>query len=145
VTNVPAAPPGWAGRWTDAPLSVRGLVGAYVVVFGYGTIVHIVQLAVAPTGPYPGTPAWLAAYFVSLTLWDPLAAVLLLRRRRAGLRLGCVVLVTDAIANGFANYGLPTGSPLGRVGHAVITLLALGAVLTAPALSRWLHPVRRAA
>ncbi|MEO3744011.1 hypothetical protein [Plantactinospora sp. B5E13] len=97
-------------------------------------------MASASGDPYPWAPTWLALYFASLTLWDPLAATLLAFRRRSGLYLGCLVLVTDAIANGYANYLLPAGSALSRVGHAVITLAAVGAVLTAPRLGPWLCP-----
>ncbi|MGQ7296413.1 hypothetical protein [Quadrisphaera sp. KR29] len=43
-------------------------------------------------------------YFVSLTVLDPLAALLLARRQRTGVVLAVVVLVTDAVANALANY-----------------------------------------
>lgn len=71
-----------------------------------------------------------------LAVLDALAAVFLLLRRRAGLVLGCAVLVTDAAANGYANCAIDAsaGQTGGRVGHAVITLLALvlRAVTTPP-------------
>ena len=88
-------------------------------------------------------PTWLAVYFVSLTVLDPVAAVLLLQRRRAGLMLGCVVLVTDAAANGYANYVIDASAGLtaGRVGHGVISMLALALVVAAPRLWPWLRPV----
>ena len=88
-------------------------------------------------------PTWLAVYFVSLTVLDPLAAALLVRRRRAGLVLGCAVLVTDAAANGYANYAIDAsvGLTVGRVGHAVITLLALALLVATPRLWPWWRPV----
>jgi hypothetical protein len=102
----------------------------------YGTVVHVVHLARGGLDPYPGLLGWLAWYFVSLTVLDPAAAVLLHRRRRSGLVLACLVLVTDAAANGYATYVLDaaTGITPGRIGQAVITILA-GALTTA---SPWL-------
>ena len=112
-------------------------------VLGYGTVVHLVQLLVGGGNPYPSVPAWLATYFVLLAVLDPLAAVLLLLRRRAGLMLGCAVMVTDAAANGYANYAIDAGVgvTVGRVGHAVITLLALALLVATPRLWPWLRPV----
>lgn len=58
------------------------------MVFAYGTMAHLFQLATGGTDPYPGLPVWLTVYFVSLTVLDPLAAALLAARRAAGLVLG---------------------------------------------------------
>jgi len=48
-----------------------------VVALAYGTVVHLGQLLPSGGAPYPGLPTWLSSYFVSLTVLDPLAAVLL--------------------------------------------------------------------
>lgn len=111
---------------------------AIVVVLAYGTAVHVVQLVASGFDPYHGLPGWLRTYFIALTALDPLAAVLLARRQRSGAALAVVVLVSDAAANGFANYALDSavGVTAGRVGHAVITVLALGACAAAPRLWR---------
>jgi len=124
-----------------APLAVRAVLNGAVAVFSYGTIVHLAQLIGSGFDPYPLAPGWLAAYFVSLTLLDPLAAVLLLQRRRAGSILGCAVLLTDAGANAYANYVLDPrpGITAGRVGQAVINLLALTPFAAAPRLRPWLR------
>jgi hypothetical protein len=82
-------------------------VAALVVVMGYGCVVHLVQLATGGWPPYPWAPVWLATYFSSLTVLDPVAAVLLLSRRAIGLYLAVLVLTTDAIANWYATYRLP--------------------------------------
>ncbi|GGM54447.1 hypothetical protein ACFFX1_50960 [Dactylosporangium sucinum] len=115
---------------------MRYVLGAQVAVLTYGGVVHVVQLATGGWPPYGWAPPWLAAYFVSLTLFDPLAAVLLLAARRAGVVLAATVLVTDAAANGWATYVLHTGGTTARVAQAVITLLAVGALVTAPWLWR---------
>ncbi len=109
----------------------------------YGTAVHVVQLAAAGGAPYPGMPGWLRAYFVSLTLLDLLTAGLLLLRRRSGVVLAVAVLVSDAAANGWANYALDPASGVtpGRVGQAVITLLALALLAVTPLLWRATAPL----
>jgi hypothetical protein len=125
--------------WTAAPRAVRTVAVGTVLVLAYGTLVHIAQLVAAGFAPYPALPGWLRVYFVSLTLLDPLAAVLLARRRRAGVVLAVAVLLTDAAANGWANYALDpaSGVTAGRVGQAVVTVLAL--VVTSLAVPMWRH------
>ncbi|MEV4626882.1 hypothetical protein AB0J90_11410 [Micromonospora sp. NPDC049523] len=126
------------------PGRIRVAVGATVVVFAYGTMAHLFQLAAGGSDPYPGLPVWLSVYFVSLTVLDPLAAALLVARRAAGLVLGGAVLLTDAVANAYANYVLDPapGVTPGRIGQAVITVLALALVAGAPRIRPWLRPDR---
>ena len=87
----------------------------------------------------------MAAYFASLTVLDPLAAVLLVLRRRARPLLAGAVLAADAAANGDANSALDTstGSTASRVGQAVITLLALALLAATPRLWPWMWPMTR--
>src|SRR5919206_727598 len=142
--------PGWqaapvTGRWRTAPRAVRAAAVATVLVLAYGTVVHVVQLAAAGGDPYPDLPGWLRGYFVSLTLLDPLAALLLARRRRSGVVLAVAVLVSDAVANGWANHALDPAEGLtaGRVGHGVITLVAVGLLVATPGLWRATSPAYR--
>jgi predicted branched-subunit amino acid permease len=134
----PAVPRRGLTRWADAPRRVRGVAVATVLLLAYGTVVHVVQLLGAGLAPYPRLPGWLRAYFIGLTVLDPLAAVLLARARRSGVVLSVAVLVTDAAANAWANWVVDTsaGVTLGRVGTAVITVLAL--LLLAAARPLWL-------
>ncbi len=129
-------------RWEGTPRSARGVAAGTVVVLAYGTAVHVVQLAVGGGDPYPALPGWLGAYLVSLTLLDPLAAVLLALRRRSGVVLAVAVLVTDAAANAWANYALDpaAGVTAGRVGQAVITVLAVALLVATPVLWRETAP-----
>ena len=126
--------------WPAAPRWARIIAVTSAVALVYGTVVHLVQLAAGGLDPYPSVPDWLAAYFVSLTVLDPAAAVLLLLRRRSGLILSCAVLLTDAdadaAANGYAKYVLDDadGITLGRIGQAVITVLAVALTAAAPRL-----------
>lgn len=104
----------------------------------YGTVVHLLQLVTSGFNPYPALPDWLRAYFTALTVLDPLAVVLLARRRRSGVVLAATVLVSDAVANGWANYALDdsVGVTTGRVGDAVTTVLADALVIAQPRLLR---------
>jgi hypothetical protein len=88
-------------RWDGAPRPALVAAAAAVLVLAYGAVVHVVQLVVAGGMPYPGPPGWLRASFVSRTLLDPLAAGLLVLRRRSGVVLAVVVLVSEAVANGW--------------------------------------------
>ncbi|MFG3690843.1 hypothetical protein [Micromonospora sp. NPDC047740] len=115
---------------------------AAVCVLAYGGIVHLGDLlGVRPDGPSPSIPIWLMLYFTSLTVFDPLAALLLALRRIEGLLLGCVVLASDAAANGYANYVLDSapGITPGRIGQAVVTALAVALIAAAPRAAPWLH------
>ena len=65
--------------------------------------------------------------------------VLVWLRRRAGVALAATVLVADAAANGWANHVLhpSPGITAGRVGHGVLTVLAVALLAVAPVLWRW--------
>ncbi|WP_338105139.1 hypothetical protein [Modestobacter muralis] len=115
------------------------MAAATVLLLGYGTAVHVIQLVDAGFAPYPHLPGWLRSYFIGLTVLDPLAAVLLARARRSGVVLAVGVLVTDAAANAWANLVLDESPGLtsGRVGTAVIAALAVVLLVTARPL--WRH------
>jgi hypothetical protein len=131
----------WNRRWAGVPRRVRTTVAVTVAVFAYGTAVHVVQLLRGGFDPYPSMPSWLAAYFVALTIADPATAVLLAFRRVEGLMMACVVLVTDTLANAYANYVVDEagGITVGRLGQAVITLLTAALLIRAPAVAPWLR------
>ncbi|GAB3142785.1 hypothetical protein GCM10027290_17990 [Micromonospora sonneratiae] len=122
------------------PRGVRIVVAAAVCVFVYGAVVHLVDVFGGRADLPPSTPNWLALYFVSLTVLDPAAALLLVLRRVEGLVLGCVVLTTDAAANAYANYLLDDagGVTPGRIGQAVISMLAIALAMAAPRVAPWL-------
>lgn len=81
-------------RWQSTPRSVRVAATALVGVLVYGTVVHLVQLVGSGFDPSPDLPGWLRIYLVALTVFDPLAAVLLARRTRTRVALAVAVLVT---------------------------------------------------
>ncbi len=115
-----------------------------ICVFGYGSAVHVVQLAMSGGRPYEGNPWWLVVFFVSLTVFDPAVAIGLAQRRRWAVWFATVLLVLDAVANGYSIYVVvpATGLTLARVGQGVITVLAIVATMTVRPLDRRLaaHP-----
>lgn len=135
----------WGRGWRGVPGRIRCTIGVGVAVLGYGGLVHVGQLVAGGWPPYPWAPAWLAAYFTALTVCDPLAAVLLWLRRAAGLHLAILVLVTDALANAYALYGLSghgssDGIAVARLSQAVVSVMAVCALAAAPRLRPWLRP-----
>jgi len=128
-------------RWQGVPRSILLAVAVLVAVLGYGGVVHLVQLAAGGWPPYRWAPIWLAIYFTSLTLLDPLAALLLWARRAIGLYLAVLVLATDAAANGYAVYGLPGATATARIAQVLVSVLALAAMIMAPRVRRWMRPV----
>lgn len=124
----------------SAPRHVDVLTYVFTAVFAYGTAVHLVQLVGGGSDPYPGVPVTIASFFVVLVVLDPIAAVLFARRRRVGLVFGAAILFLDAAANAVVNYpphGQAEGVTSGRVGQAVVTVLAVLLVFATPRLWRW--------
>ncbi|MER7009682.1 hypothetical protein ABT297_42490 [Dactylosporangium sp. NPDC000555] len=113
------------------------------VVLAYGGVVHVIQLVTGGWPPYPWWPIWLAVYFTSLTLLDPLAAALLVARRAIGLYLAAFILVTDAAANWYATYCLPGGTAVARIAQAVISVLALVSLLLVRYARPWMSRPRQ--
>lgn len=121
--------------WSALPRWTRGALAAQIIVFIYGFTVHLAILLAGQAEVLDDElPGWLGAYFTSLTVLNLAAAVLLARRRIAGVVLGCAVLVSDAAANAYAVYGLGLGGNLAAAGQVIITVLAVLAVTTAPAV-----------
>jgi hypothetical protein len=126
-----AALPVWA--WVLTVIEAGVLVGV-------GTVSHVSDLLRAGWYPYPGVPVWLNLYWDSLAVADLLVAILMLCRRRAGVYLAGVVMVSDVVANWFSVCVLG-GDELVHAG-GVLRLIAFGLLVlcTAPFL---LHELRR--
>ena len=106
--------------------------------FLVGTTTHVVDLVLGGLDVYAGQPAGVRAFWVALTVVDPLVVTLLLLRRRAGVVLGVVVMVADVAVN---------GSVLAATGDGLAALLPqslFGAfvVLTARPLAAWFRASR---
>jgi len=117
------------------------LVCAYaVVLLCVGSVAHVTDLLRHGLHPYDWVPDWLNLYWSSLAFFDTLAALLLLRGRRTGVDLACLIVATDLAANWYAVYGiqhstLPDEPGLQRL--TAFTVLVLG---TAPFVRKHLSP-----
>ena len=56
--------------------------------------------------PYDSAPGAMNGYWTALAVLDPLAAVLLLIRPRAGLVLTAAIIASDVVVNSYGRYGL---------------------------------------
>ncbi|NAZ82106.1 hypothetical protein GTR02_09780 [Kineococcus sp. R8] len=118
---------------------MRATSVALILLLAWGGLQHLLDFLIAGWAPYAYAPDWLAAYWSALLLLDPLGAVLIARRHRAGLLLAPTILLTDAAANGYAIYVLELGGPLAPIGQGVVTVLA---VITAALTPRMLDSDR---
>ncbi|MGN5377768.1 hypothetical protein ACQ4WX_08950 [Streptomyces lasalocidi] len=131
---------GIRGRWRALPRRARAALVLYAAGFLEGTGAHAADLARGGLHAYAGFgPLPLQVFFVALIVLDPLAAVLILRVRPAGIRLATAVMTLDVLANWYANRSWVVAHPtalLRPVGLPPITLFGLFVVATAPALLR---------
>jgi len=102
--------------------------------FLVGTGSHVIDLVLGGMDVYAGFPSLLRLFWVSLTLVDPLTVVLVGLRRRAGIVLGAVVIVTDIAVN-WTVWATIGGNPL--YGAVNQTIFAAFVLVTAPMLWRW--------
>ena len=104
--GIPSRPTGMLevvmSRWRSDSRSIRWAAAVLAIVLFYGTAVHVFQFIGSGLSAYPGLPGWLRTYFIALVVLDPLAAFLVVLRRRSGVALAVAVLTTDAVANGWA-------------------------------------------
>lgn len=105
----------------------------WIVGFLVGTTTHVIDLVVGAADVYAGFPGGVRAYWVSLTVLDPLAVVLTAFRLRAGVVLGVAIIVSDVILNTvvFAVIG-----GLGAGGLVMQAVFGVVVVATAPLLWR---------
>ncbi|WP_380176048.1 hypothetical protein ACFEMC_10355 [Kineococcus sp. DHX-1] len=109
---------------------------ALVLLLAWGGLQHLLDFLTDGWNPYAYAPHWLAAYWSALLLLDPLVAVLIARRHRAGLLLAPFILLTDAAANGYAIHALDLGGPLAPIGHGVVSVVAIASTVMTPRLLR---------
>ncbi|MWJ13429.1 hypothetical protein DOT98_11345 [Clavibacter michiganensis subsp. michiganensis] len=106
----------------------------WIAGFGIGTTTHVLDIVIGGADVYAGFPLALRAFWLSLTVLDPLVIALLARRRRTGVALGIAVIVADIAVNWtvFATIG-----GLSVWGVVDQTLFAILVLTTAPTLLRW--------
>jgi hypothetical protein len=136
-----APPPGPAHPRASAPApshrAARVLRWLWIAGFAVGTTTHVADLGVGGADVYADFHPALRAFWVSLTLWDPLVIVLLLLRRRAGVVLGLVVILADIAVN-WSVIAVVGGIPVwGAVNQTAFAVLLLA---SARLLARWFAP-----
>jgi hypothetical protein len=75
------------------------VLGIYVVAFAVGTISHVLDILRWGIRPHNQYHWAFNLFWTSLAVFDPLAIVLLLRRRRAGLLLAGFIMILDVAVN----------------------------------------------
>lgn len=108
-----------------------------------GAATHVADLMLGGAEVYAALPAGVRVFWASLTLVNPLTAVLLLMRRRLGVVLGVVVILVDlavnwivfAMAEGLSPFGLINLTPVRR-GAARLRAPAVDVVLRSVACWR---------
>ncbi|WP_139205388.1 MULTISPECIES: hypothetical protein [unclassified Plantibacter] len=71
----------------------------WVVGFLVGTTTHTADLILGGLDVYGGFPPGVRLFWVTLTVLDPITAVLIILRRRSGIVLGIAVIVADIAVN----------------------------------------------
>lgn len=122
-----------ASSTREAPARLR-LVILVVWITGFliGTVTHVLDLIAGGGDTYAEFPLPLRLFWVSLTILDPITAMLLALRHRAGIVFGVVIIWADIAVNWtvFATLG---GNPL----FGVVNQTLFAAVLLATAKPLW--------
>lgn len=92
--------------------------------FLVGTTTHVIDLVLGGPGVYAGFPDGVRLFWVSLTLLDPLAIVLIALRLRLAVVLAAVIMVADVAVNGVmvATRGLPLPGLVNQVAFGLFVL-----------------------
>ncbi|KAA6215464.1 hypothetical protein CP973_36070 [Streptomyces albofaciens JCM 4342] len=118
----------------------RWVTVVYAIGFAQGACAHLLDLARGGIHVYATYPhVSYEVYFIGLVVLDPLAALLVVRLRRAGVWLACGVMTTDVTANWTGNWPslqADWAQLLRPVGLLPITLFGLFVVATSGALHR---------
>ncbi|WP_405835049.1 MULTISPECIES: hypothetical protein [unclassified Streptomyces] len=110
-------------RYTPCRAVIAVCVIAAILLF-VGASSHVTDLLSHGLHPYDWAPGWLNLYWSSLALFDALAAVFLIRGKRRGIDLACVIMATDLAANWYAVYGIQHSSLADQPGLQRLTVFA---------------------
>ncbi|MFG2217836.1 hypothetical protein ACGFN1_23635 [Streptomyces sp. NPDC048685] len=128
---------GWPGRTPRWVVALTMLYVAVLVLVGAAS--HLADVLRDGLHPYDWAPDWLNLYWSSLAFLDSAAALLLLRGRRAGVDLMCLVMVTDLAANWYAAYGIQHVDVSARPGLWRLAAFTLFTLATGPFVRARLH------
>jgi len=130
---------------SDSRARDHAVILAYVTAFAVATICHLFDIARGGWLPYTKYALGLNVFWTSLAFLDPLAIVLLLKRRRAGVCLALLIITVDVVVN--LTVGLREFVPSGRFTFwGLATQIPVGVFMwwTAPKLwtAESTHPSR---
>jgi len=114
----------------------RAIQLVWIAGFLVGTVTHVLELVAGGFDTYGEFPPALRLFWVSLTLIDPLAALLLLLKRRTGIALGLAIILTDVAVNWTVFLTIGDHSLFGVVTQSVFAVFLLA---TAVPLWRWMR------
>lgn len=114
----------------------RAIQLVWIAGFLIGTVSHVLELVAGGVDTYGEFPSPLRVFWVSLTLIDPLAALLLLLKRRTGIALGLAIILTDIAVNWTVFLTMGGHSLFGVVAQSVFAVFLLA---TAVPLWRWMR------
>ena len=84
---------------TNSAQLQNAVVALWVGAFVIGTVCHLLDIANGGWLPYKGYALGLNVFWTALTVFDPLAVVLLVYRRRAGVYLALFIISVDVLVN----------------------------------------------
>jgi hypothetical protein len=102
ASEVPSPPTQYDERMPALPTSARALKVfqvLWVIGFLVGTTTHTADLIFGGLDVYSGFPPGVRLFWVSLTILDPVTAVLIILRQRSGIVLGSAVIIADIAVN----------------------------------------------
>jgi hypothetical protein len=106
----------------------------WVIGFLVGTTTHTADLIAGGVNAYGGFPLGVRLFWVTLTVLDPVTAVLIIFRRRSGVVLGSTVIIADIAVNWTVFATVGGLSPFGVISQSLFALLIF---LTARPLWAW--------
>ncbi len=106
-------------KFPEYPKTIRIMFLVYIIGFSIGTITHTLDLLNHGIILNENVPIWKNIYWVSLTFFDFLAIILILRTIIPALVISNLIIVSDVIinTNGF------TFSILDIIGYRIFTLV----------------------
>lgn len=119
----------------------RVIQAVWIAGFLVGTTTHVIDLILGGSATYGEFPVGLRAFWISLTVLDPLTVVLLLLRKRAAVMLGVAIILADIAVNWSVFF---TTDRLAVFGVVNQTLFAVVLLITARPLWRWMPRPARA-
>ena len=106
----------------------------WVLGFLVGTTTHTADLIVGGVNAYSAFPLGVRLFWVTLTILDPVTAVLIIVRQRSGIVLGSAVIIADIAVN-WTVFAMVGG--LSLFGVVSQSLFAVLIVVTARPLWVW--------